>query len=136
MAEGLLRKQLAEMGLDSRHRTASAGVWGLEGRPAAEHAVTVMKERGIDIRDHVAQTIRAEHVAEADLILVMSREHETMIRNTWPQYGWKVYRLSEMAGKRKDVEDPYGQPIGAYRASADIISLYLERGLDRILELI
>lgn len=136
MAAGLLRDRLAEEGLDSRHRVASAGVWALDGRPAAENAVTVMRERGIDISDHVAQTIRAEHVAEADLILVMSREHETMIRNTWPQYAWKVRRLSEMAGKRKDIDDPYGQPIKNYRACADIISLYIDRGLDQLLELI
>ena len=135
MATGILQDRLAEAGLDSRHRVTSAGTWGLDGRPAAEHAVTVMRERGIDISDHVAQTIRAEHVAESDLILAMSREHEAMIRNTWPQYAWKVRRLSEMAGKRKDVADPYGQPIEDYRACADLISLYIDRGLDRILEL-
>ena len=135
MAAGLLRKRLSEEGLDSRHRIASAGTWGLDGRPAAKNAVSVMRERGIDISDHVAQTIRAEHVAEADLILVMSREHETMIRNTWPQYAWKLHRLSEIAGKRKDVADPYGQPIEDYRACADLITLYIDRGLDRILEL-
>jgi protein-tyrosine phosphatase len=136
MAAGLLEDRLAEEGLDSRHRVTSAGTWALEGRPAAENAVAVMEERGIDISDHEAQTIRAEHVVEADLILVMSREHEAMVRNTWPQYAWKVHRLSEMAGKRKDVADPYGQPIEQYRACADVISLYLDRGLGRILELV
>jgi protein-tyrosine-phosphatase len=135
MAAGLLRERLAEEGLDSRHRVASAGTWALDGRPAAENAIAVMKERGVDISGHVAQTIRSEHVAEADLILVMSREHETMIRNTWPQYAWKVRRLSEMVGKRRDVDDPYGYPIEEYRACADVISLYIDRGLDRILEL-
>jgi protein-tyrosine phosphatase len=135
MAAGLLQERLTEEGLDSRHRVASAGTWGVDGRPAAENAVAVMHERGIDISDHMARTIRSEHVAEADLILAMSREHEAMIRNTWPQYAWKVHRLSEMAGKRKDVADPYGQPIENYRACADLISTYIDRGLDRILEL-
>lgn len=135
MAAGILRDRLAEVGLDSRHRVASAGTWGLDGRPAAENALTVMRERGIDISDHVAQTIRAEHVAEADLILTMSREHQAMIRNTWPQYAWKAHRLSELSGKRKDVADPYGRPIEDYRDCADLISLYIDRGLDRILEL-
>jgi protein-tyrosine phosphatase len=135
MAAGLLQERLTEEGLDSRHRVASAGTWGVDGRPAAENAVAVMHERGIDISDHMARTIRSEQVAEADLILAMSREHEAMIRNTWPQYAWKVHRLSEMAGKRKDVADPYGQPIENYRACADLISTYIDRGLDRILEL-
>ena len=135
MAAGLLRERLTEESLDSRHRVASAGTWGVDGRPAAENAVTVMQERGIDISDHAAQTIRAELVAEADLILTMSREHDAMLRNTWPQYAWKVHRLSEMAGKRKDVADPYGEPIEEYRACADLLTLYIDRGLDRILEL-
>ena len=135
MAAGLMRERLAEEGMDSRHRVASAGTWGVDGRPAAENAVVVMRERGIDISDHTARTIRSEHVAEADLILAMSREHEAMIRNTWPQYAWKVHRLSEIAGKRKDVADPYGRPIEDYRDCADLISTYIDRGLDRILEL-
>ena len=136
MAMGLLRKRLAEEGLDGRHHVESAGVWAVDGRPASEHAVTVMQERGVDIRDHIAHTISAGDMAEADLILVMSRDHAQMLRNTWPQYNWKVFRLSEMVGKRQDVRDPYGGPIEEYRDCADTIDEYIDRGLERILELI
>jgi protein-tyrosine-phosphatase len=135
MAAGLLRQRLAREGLADRYRVYSAGVWALNDKPASEHAVTVMKERGIDIGDHIAHTITAQDVGEADLILVMSREHERMIKSTWPQYKWKVYRLSEMSGKRRDIDDPYGGPIEEYRTCADTLSDYIERGLDRILEL-
>lgn len=135
MAEGLLRQRLADEGLADRHRVFSAGVWAVDGHPASENAVAVMAERGIDIGDHVAHTINAGDVAEADLILVMSRDHARMIHNTWPQYDWKIHRLSEMAGKRQDVDDPYGGPIEEYRACADVMEAYIERGLDRILEL-
>ncbi len=135
MAAGLLRKRLAEEGLDHRHRVFSAGVWAVDGNPASENAVEVMAERGIDISDHIAHTINAGDVAEADLILVMSREHGRMIRNTWPQYEWKIHRLSEMSGKRQDIQDPYGGPIEEYRATADIIDHYIEQGFQKILEL-
>jgi protein-tyrosine-phosphatase len=135
MASGLLRQQLAAEGLDSHYQVTSAGVWALDDRPASEHAVTVMAEREIDIRDHVAHTLTADDVAEADLILVMSREHAQMIRNTWPQYEWKIHRLAEMAGKRQDVQDPYGDPIEEYRACATTIARYIDEGLQRILEL-
>ena len=134
MAEGLLRKRLTDEGLD-HHTVASAGVWALDGQPASEHAVTVMAERGADITAHIAHTLNAADVAEADLVLVMSREHAAAIRNTWPQYGWKVHRLAEMAGKRRDVDDPYGQPVEAYRACATEIARYIDEGLDRILKL-
>ena len=136
MAEGLLRQKLADEELDTRHRVSSTGTWAVEGRHASEHAITVMEERGVDISAHIARTITARDVAEADLILVMSREHQQIINNTWPQYNWKIYRLSEMAGKRKDIPDPYGGPIGEYRTTAKTIEDYIDRGFQRILELV
>ena len=135
MAAGLLRQRLAEEGLEDRYEVASAGVWALDDRPASENAVSVMAERGINIGQHVAHTVTAQDVSAAVLILVMSHEHEQMLRNTWPQYAWKVHRLSEMAGKRRDIEDPYRGPIEEYRESADTIADYIERGFERILEL-
>jgi protein-tyrosine-phosphatase len=136
MAAGLLRQRLAESGMDSRHRVFSAGVWAVDGHPASEHAIAVMAERGVDISGHIAHTITSEDVTEADLILAMSREHEQMIRNTWPQYDWKLYRLSEMAGKRQDIKDPYGRPIEEYRACADVLEDFIERGFQKIVELV
>ncbi len=135
MAAGLLRQRLAQRGLEDRYQVRCAGVWAMDGCPASENAIAVMAERGIDITGHVAHTVTADDVAEADLILVMSREHEQMIGNTWPQYAWKVHRLSEMVGKRKDIVDPYGDSIEAYRACANTIADYIDRGLQHILEL-
>jgi protein-tyrosine-phosphatase len=135
MAAGMLQQRLAERGLDDHYTVRSAGTWALDNRPAAEHAVKVMAERGIDIAGHRSRSLTQADIDEASLILSMSREHEEMIAHVWPQYRWKVYRLSEMAGKRRDVEDPYGLPIEEYRSCADVIEGYLERGLERILEL-
>jgi protein-tyrosine-phosphatase len=135
MAAGLLRQRLGHEGLDSRYQVDSVGVWALEGRAASPYAVAVMAERGIDISGHVAHTITADDIAEADLVLVMGREHAQMILNTWPQYDYKVHRLSEMAGKRQDVEDPYGGPIEEYRRCADTITAYIDAGFRRILDI-
>ena len=135
MAEGLLRQLLVQEGLDSRYTVASAGTWGVNGNPASENAVTVMAERDIDISSHRARTITAGDVAEAELILVMSRQHLLLLESTWPQYRWKMHRLSEMVGKRKDVSDPYGGPVEEYRACAELLAGYIEQGLDKIIEL-
>ncbi len=135
IAVGFLRQHLVEQGIDTHHQVISAGVWAVDDRPASENAVAVMAERGIDITDHIAHTITSEDMAAADLVLVMSREHERMIRNTWPQYDWKVRRLSEMAGRRKDIQDPYGGSIEEYRACADTIAEYIDRGFQRIVAL-
>jgi protein-tyrosine-phosphatase len=135
MAAGLLQQRLAQQGLDSQYEVSSAGVWALDEYPASENAVTVMAERGIDIGQHIAHTLNAQDVSAAAVILVMSREHEEIIRNTWPQYGWKVHRLSEMVGKRRNIADPYRGPLEEYRECADTISGYINGGFERILEL-
>jgi protein-tyrosine phosphatase len=136
MGAGFMRQRLIAAGLDQRHQVASAGVWAVDGQPASANAIATMAERGIDITDHIAHTLDAADVTGSDLILVMSREHEWMIQNTWPQYRWKVHRLSEMVGKRKDVRDPYGGPIEEYRTCADTLADYVDRGFQRILELV
>ena len=135
MAAGLLRQSLLDRNLAAGHRVFSAGLWALDGQPASANAIAAMTERGIDITDHVAHTLTAEDVASADLILGMSQEHVEVIQNTWPQYRWKAHRLGEMSGKRRDIQDPYGKPLKAYRACAEVISSYLAQGLGRILEL-
>lgn len=135
MAVGLLRQRLSQEELASRFEVLSAGVWAVDNHPASDKAIAVMAERGIDITDHVAHTITYDDMVESELILVMSREHADVIRNTWPQYAWKVHRLSEMAGKRKDILDPYGSSITEYRACADTLSAYIDQGFERILEL-
>jgi len=133
MAAGLLSAKLVAERPDARFRVSSAGTWALDGQPASSHALAVMSERHIDISDHIAHTISAEDVAEADLILTMSQEHTDMIRQTWPQYIWKVYRLAEMTGKKKNVHDPYGESVEVYRDCANTISEYIDRGFTRIL---
>ena len=135
MATGFLRKRLAEEGLDAQYQVASAGVHAVEGRKASRHATIVMAQRWVDITDHVARSITTEDMVKADLILVMTQDHETILKQTWPQYAWKVRRLSEMAGKRQDIKDPYGGSIGQYESAADTIEGYINDGFERILEL-
>lgn len=136
MAAGLLRKHIADEGVDTRFEVFSAGVWAVDGRQATREAIVVMAERFIDITEHIAHTITAADVDKADLILVMGQEHARTLRQTWPQYAWKVHRLSEMAGKRRDIKDPYGRSIEKYEACADTISRYIGDGFERILELV
>lgn len=135
MAVGLLRSRLAKEGLADRYQVSSAGVWALDGNPASENAIAVMAERGIDITGHIAHTITADDVAQADLILVMAREQRQMLCSTWPQYAWKTHRLGDLAGKRRDIHDPYNQPLEAYRACANLIGEYIDRACPRILDL-
>ena len=135
MATGLLRKKLSEKGLEGQFRVVSAGVNAVDGYPASRNGIFVMAERGIDITSHIAHTVTGNDMVRANLVLTMSRSHAQSLRQSWPQYAWKVYLLSEMAGKRKDIRDPFGGTVDQYRATADLITDYIEEGLERMLEL-
>jgi protein-tyrosine-phosphatase len=133
-AEAFFRRQLQDADVAGDVQVRSAGVWAQEGRPASAGATAVMAERGLDIHSHRAHTLTSEDIAEADLVLVMSREHLDYLRSMWPQYTYKVRRVAEMAGKRRDIVDPYGMPSQDYRDTADEIEAYLEKGLRTILQ--
>jgi protein-tyrosine phosphatase len=135
MATGLLRKRLADEGLDGRYQVMSAGVQAVEGRPASRNAAIVMAMHYVDITEHIAHTITADDVEKATLILTADEQQAEMIRQTWTHHAWKVHRLSEMAGKSQDIKDPYRRSLEKYEACADTIARFIEEGFERILEL-
>jgi protein-tyrosine-phosphatase len=135
MAEGFLQRRLTLEGRDGEFRVRSAGTWAVAGAPASTPAVQVMDERGVEIGDHRTHDLIAEDVESADLILTMTEGHAQAVRRSWPQHERKVHLLSEMVGRRYDIEDPYGSSIEVYRACADEIEALIEDGYARILEL-
>ncbi len=133
MAAGLLRQRLAAAGLDGQVQVDSAGVFALAGRRASEGAVQVMAERGIDISQHRARELDIAEVLEADLVLVMENAHRRSIFYQDPQSLHKVLLLSELAGEHHDIQDPYGQPLEAYRRCADELERLIDAGFDNLL---
>ena len=133
MAVGLLRDKLAREGLEDEIRVLSAGTWAVEGAPASLYAVQVMARRGIDIRAHRARPLTEELVDQADLILVMERNHAEAIAQAFPAYASKVHLLSEMSGQSFDVPDPYGGPLWEYEQCADLLTELIEQGYPRII---
>jgi protein-tyrosine phosphatase len=87
--------------------------------PASEHAVTLMRERGLDITGHRARQITPDMVHAADLVLVMEAGHKRAIDMNEPAARAKIYRLGEW--QDRDIKDPYRQPREAFDAAlADI----------------
>ena len=116
MAEALLRDALGEQ---QDVIVESAGLGALVDHPASEHAVTLMRERGLDISGHRARQITPDMVHAADLVLVMEAGHRRVIDANEPAARAKVYRLGEW--QDRDIGDPYRQPREAFEAAlADI----------------
>ena len=127
MAEALL---IDGLGKDSKIRVSSAGVGALVGFPAAEHAVELMRERGIDISDHRARQLDTEIIKSTDLILVMESGHKAAIDAIDPTARGKVYRLCEW--RDCDIDDPYQQPKEAFAEALELIGQGVEDWVERI----
>ena len=67
MAEALARR-VAGGGV----QVESAGIEAADGIPATEHAVTVMAERGADIKNHRSRSVDSVDVLQFDVLVAMT----------------------------------------------------------------
>lgn len=132
MAAALMNERLRLADV-SDVRARSAGTWALEGARPPAHTVRVMAERGLDVRGHRARNVAEGDMAAATLVLCMTRDHAEALRLDFPAHADKVYLLSEMAGRRFDIPDPYGSSLASYRQVADVIATVLEQGYERLM---
>jgi len=135
MAEGLLRARLAEDEKRQDWDVISAGTWMVEGRRASGYAIEEMAEREIDIRDHRSQSVNAELMRKADLVLVMTRDHAEALSAAFPDQADKVHLLSEMVGRTYDISDPYGGTRLEYSYIAQELEQLIDEGYERIVSL-
>jgi len=132
MAEGLLRHAL---GNNPNYRIASAGIGALDGQPVTPESEQAMAETGIDISNHVSQSLRVPLVAAADFIFTMTRQQQDTIQTFYPMAAEKTFLLREFEDAEvigKDVSDPIGQSLDVYRRTRDQI----KQALPSILEFI
>ena len=136
MAEALLQARLARDEARRDWRVASAGVWTIDGRLASAHAGEQMAQRGLDLSGHRSRNVSQEMMAEADLVLTMTRQHAEALGAAFPAHARKVYMLSKMAGQMYDIDDPYGGTRQEYAHTARELEQLIEDGYERIVALV
>ncbi len=97
----------------------SCGIAALVGRPADPHSVTLCRELGSDITDHVSRQISNEDLAWADVVFVMDTEQQFYIEKNYPEAADKTFRLGELDDV--EIEDPYTEEIEAFQIALDAI---------------
>ncbi len=109
MAEGLMRAELK-----SRNVTAAVTSAGLAacGDPAADHAVSVMEEWGLDITRHRSRPLTKELADAADRLVVMTETHRALLLAA----GVAEEKILLPTG---GVPDPFGGSIESYRRTRD-----------------
>lgn len=94
---------------------------------------TLLKQRGIDISDHRAQSLTEQDITKADYLLTMTESHKEKVLKRFPQSAGKVFTLAEFAkNENKDLDDPWEKPMPAYQKVADQLDTYLPLALEKI----
>lgn len=135
MAEYLLRDRLEAQGFGADVRVQSAGLSALPGTPISSGARTVLLRRGLDACGaHVASTVTADRLAEADLILTMTAFHKMSIEQTFPDVSGKLFTFVHYATgtEHHDIDDPYGGDEARYEEAAKQIEGLCERVVERL----
>jgi len=133
MAEGLIQARLAAEDRLGQVSVSSVGTWARPDCPATDKAVITLAERDIDISSHRSREVSAEILAEADLILVMTRGHQEAILAEFPEVDGRIHRFSHLDRGAWDVVDPVSQPLASYQATARELERLIEAGWSLIL---
>ncbi|MGH9164345.1 MAG: hypothetical protein ACRDZW_02380 [Acidimicrobiales bacterium] len=116
MAEALLADRLGRAGVEAR--VHSVGLLSA-GQRVPVHAVAALAPRGLDLGDHRSRRLSADHVAGADLVLGMTREHVREVVLLAPAAWARTFTLKELV-RRAEAVGPRrpGQDLGGWLDAA------------------
>lgn len=132
MAAALLRRLLVQRGLG--WRVESAGILGHDGDPAEAEARSAMTALGLDLSMHQARSLLDALVEAATLLVVVDSGTARVVRMRYPDA--PVATLGELAGRQRDIPDPFRMQIGAWLSYANEIERLLKEGLERLMALV
>lgn len=99
---------------------------------ATAEAVEAMRGYGLDLSGHRSKPVSDRLVEWADLILVMEPWHQMHVTSMFPAAKGKIHLLTEYAGGRGIVADPYGSDTEVYVERAAMLRSLLLKVADRI----
>ncbi len=108
MAAALFNDMAARMERTGELFAASAGLFAADGEPMTPAASRALLQAGIpstpqnDYMAHSARTVCAEHVAESDVVVGLTRSHAMQLMLRFPESAAKITCLPV------DITDPFG----------------------------
>lgn len=117
MAEGILRRLLAERQLD-QIKVTSGGLYALPGNRVSRLAQLVAQEYHVDLAQHRARLVSSKLMDWADLVLVMEPVHRESLIACYPEAKHKVFLMrhfADVGSSVRPIADPYGLQYESYR---------------------
>ncbi|HMP40719.1 MAG TPA: protein tyrosine phosphatase, partial [Roseiflexaceae bacterium] len=112
IAAALLRRLLITQGIDGA--VASAGILGHDGDPASGEALAAADQIGIDLATHQARSISDAIANDARLLIAIDSGIARVLSARMPHVAAKLTTLGELAGKPRNIPDPFKMQLGAW----------------------
>lgn len=136
MAHHYLQKRLYDLKRENEIFVSSCGTSAVTGDVSTQNAISCMKEYGVDLRKHKANSMFDIDVENYDLILCMTEQHKYSFLAFYPKMKDKVFTLKEyVLGKditNVDIDDPWGYGINIYSSCAKEIVDCVDKLLEKI----
>lgn len=110
IAEAVLRERL----YTTRTAVSSAGTGAVVGAPADPLAVEVAGRYGFDLTQHRGRQALGPILSAADLVLVMTREHQGWVHERAPSLRGRVQLLGRW--RELEIPDPYQMGRAAFES--------------------
>lgn len=137
MAEAIFRKLISErLGCETNelrrngYDVLSAGIAAADSFPASQDAVELLKERGIDLSDHLSRQVTSEMLSECDHVYAMTKSHLAVLQEARPDL---TGRLQLVTQNGQDISDPIGGGADVYRECADQLTEAIRRIADELI---
>ncbi|MBF7096165.1 low molecular weight protein arginine phosphatase [Alkalibacter mobilis] len=120
MAKGIFEQIIEKEGLKDQISIDSAGTSVYYSEGANPKAIEAVGEMGIDISGHVSKQIDEKLIADADMVLTMTRTQKSHLHHLFPGYAFKITTIKEQAEENFyiDISDPFGSGLSTYRKTA------------------
>lgn len=85
---------------------SSAGLQALVGHDIEKKAASILEAKGYSFGKHVARKLDLELIQEADLVLVMEKDHQSLIMQKYPEASGKIMLFGKWQDNA-DIHDPF-----------------------------
>ena len=103
----------------------SCGLDASQSGQSPDDALTVAKEYGLDLTNHVPKPVNSSYLDEADIVLAMEYSQLNALKNQYPRHAGKLRLLREFApfphNLFVNIDDPFGCGIPEFRKSFETI---------------
>lgn len=123
MAESLFKHAVKNDPDFNNFIISSAGVCAWDGTHASDYAIKVLQDCGIDLSHHRSKAVTQSLIDKSAIILCMTTSHKEILESEFKTGITPIFLLREFLpdNTNKNIPDPFGRNLDAYKNSRDNI---------------